>query len=253
MSSQSANGTGEIHALGGGDATIVRSSSVSDTGHGFETFQGFEGPTKYYGSSGADHFIGTKYNDWFLPMGGDDIIDGDPTLNGSPFEYDVFSAGASASAVTFNMTTQTVTGEGSDTFTHIEGLQGSPQGDTFTGDPTDAGIIQVDGYGGSDVLDFRHVSNGQTVYLGPSTPVGALWAIGITDVIGSPFRDRFFFGSGDVPAHFEGGNGNDRLVGGPLNDTLIGGRGADRIIGKAGTDSCDGGTGADTITGCELP
>jgi hypothetical protein len=254
MSSQSASGIGEIHALGGGDATIVRSNSVSDTAHGFETFEGFDGPTNFYGSSGADHFIGTKYNDWFLPLGGNDIIDGgSPPLGQGPFDFDVLSAGASASGVTFNMGTETLTGEGTDTFTRIEGLQGSPQGDTFAGDPTDAGIIQVDGFGGNDVLDFTHVSNGQRVYLGPDVPVAALWAIGITDIIGSPFRDHFSFDSGSVPAHFEGGNGNDRLVGGPLDDNLSGGRGADRIVGKGGTDVCDGGTGADTITGCELP
>jgi Ca2+-binding RTX toxin-like protein len=250
MTGQIPSSFGEIHALGGGDATVVQSSSVSDTAHGIETFEGFSGPTKFYGSSSADHFIGTQYNDWFQPSGGNDIIDGGSVTLGHS-DYDILSAGGSSSGVTFDMGTQTATGEGTDTFSHIEGLQGSPQADTFKGDPTDWGILSVEGNGGNDVLDFTHVSNGQTVYLGPDAPVAPLWAIGITDIIGSPFRDHFFFGSGSVPAHFEGGNGNDRLVGGPLNDTLSGGRGADRIVGKAGTDFCDGGTGADTITGCE--
>jgi Ca2+-binding RTX toxin-like protein len=252
LSSQTADGTGEIHALGGGAATIVRAYNVSDSAQGFETFEGFDGPTKFFGSADADHFIGTKYSDWFLPMGGDDVIDGGPDVPLQLGGYDILSAGASASPVTFDMSAQTMTGEGLDHFSHIEGLQGSPQADTFTGDPSDAGILSVEGYGGNDVLDFSHVANGQTVYLGPDMPTSALWAIGIADVIGSPFRDRFVFTSGGVPAHFEGGRGNDRLVGGPLDDTLSGGPGADRIIGKAGTDTCDGGTGADTITGCEL-
>jgi Ca2+-binding RTX toxin-like protein len=243
--------TGDIHALGGGAASIVRAYNVSDSAQGFETFEGFGGPTKFYGSADADHFIGTTYNDWFLPLGGNDIVDGGPDtlqLGG----YDIVSAEASASPVTFDMSSQTMTGEGLDHFSHIEGLQGSPQDDTFAGDPSDTGILSVESNGGRDVLDFSRVANGQTVYLGPDVPTSSLWAIGIADVIGSPFRDRFIFTSGDVPAQFEGGRGNDRLVGGPLDDTLSGGRGADRIIGKAGTDTCDGGTGADTITGCEL-
>ena len=61
------------------------------------TFEGFDAPTRFYGSSGADHFIGTKYNDWFLPSGGNDIIDGgSPPLGQGPFDFDVLSAGASA-------------------------------------------------------------------------------------------------------------------------------------------------------------
>jgi Ca2+-binding RTX toxin-like protein len=155
--------------------------------------------------------------------------------------------------VVFDIDAGTLTGEGSDTFKHIEMLQGSHGDDTFTGDPTYAPIVQVDGYGGHDVLDFSHgVANGQTVFLGPDTPTSALWAFGIAEVIGSPFRDRFVFTSGDVPASFDGGRGNDRLVGGPLDDTLIGDRGADRVIGKGGADTCPDGPGADTVTGCEL-
>jgi RTX calcium-binding nonapeptide repeat (4 copies) len=46
-----------------------------------------------------------------------------------------------------------------------------------------------------------------------------------------------------------GGNGADRLVGGPGNDDLFGDNGADRIDGGKGNDSIAGGDGADVLVG----
>jgi Ca2+-binding RTX toxin-like protein len=253
FSSQGADGWGEIHALGGGDATIVRSFSVSDSAQGVETFEGFDGPTKFYGGAEADHFIGTKYNDWFLPLGGDDIIDGGPSFLGTTgqFDVDVLSVGASTAAETVDMSEQTATGEGMDTFQDIEALQASPQDDVFEGNPGRAGLLQIDGNGGHDVLDLSAVLKPQTVFVGTRMPPGWLWATAIAKVIGTKRADTVTFSGGDTRARFLGGDGNDTLVGGRLNDVLVGGAGDDTIDGKGGTDTCDGGPGVDAITNCE--
>ena len=41
-------------------------------------------------------------------------------------------------------------GEGNDSYRDIEILQGSPQRDVFAGDPSEDGILEIDGYGGHD-------------------------------------------------------------------------------------------------------
>jgi hypothetical protein len=111
------------------------------------------------------------------------------------------------------------------------------QNDTFYGDPKTHAIISVDGYQGSDTLDLSGAAEGQTVYVGPNTPVSALWAQNIARVIGSPYRDRLSVYSGSGAVTFGGGRGNNRLVGGPGDNTLNGGA-DDRILGKGGTDTC---------------
>ena len=133
--------------------------------------------------------------------------------------------------------------------------------DRFDGDPSVDGILQIDGYGGRDVLDLSTASWPQSVYLGPDMPSYSLWAIGIAVVIGSDKNDHLVFASGDVRAQFRGRKGDDTLIGGPLDDVLTGGPGNDtlrgkggndRIDGQDGTDTCDGGAGVNSITRCEL-
>jgi Ca2+-binding RTX toxin-like protein len=48
---------------------------------------------------------------------------------------------------------------------------------------------------------------------------------------------------------FNGGNGNDNLVGTPGNDTMKGGNGNDRLEGGDGNDSLSGGNGNDVLLG----
>jgi Ca2+-binding RTX toxin-like protein len=113
--------------------------------------------------------------------------------------------------------------------------------------------MQIDGYGGRDVLDLSSADWPQSVYLGTGIPSNSLWAIGIALVIGSDENDHLVFASGDVRAHFRGRKGDDTLIGGPLDDVLTGGQGNDTLRGKTGTDTCNGGPGMNTIAGCELP
>lgn len=48
---------------------------------------------------------------------------------------------------------------------------------------------------------------------------------------------------------FEGGNGNDCIVGTAADETLNGGQGADVILGGAGNDTLNGGQGDDYLDG----
>ena len=51
------------------------------------------------------------------------------------------------------------------------------------------------------------------------------------------------------PVLFNGGAGNDELIGGGANDTLLGLAGNDRLLGNGGDDHLDGGTGTDVQLG----
>jgi Ca2+-binding RTX toxin-like protein len=157
--------------------------------------------------------------------------------------------------VAVDMTAQHITGEGTDVYSAVEILQGSPRADVFSGDPETRRILEVDGNGGRDLLDLSDAISGQTVYLSSSyeLPPGSLWASGIRRIVGSPFRDHFIFSSGELPARFAGGAGRDSLIGGPLDDRLSGGNGDDVLDGKGGADVCNGGPGSDKISHCEQP
>jgi len=241
-----------VNASGGGKATVLRGDvNATDALTNVETITGGPARDTFYGGGEADHFVGGAGTDTFIPGGGDDVIDGGSGIG------DMLSVAGSAVPVTFDMTALRATGEGTDAFTGIQVLQGSSQADSFIGDPRSVAdrytIIEVDGNGGNDVLDLRGASSGQTVYLSSATdyPPGALWAVRIARVIGSPYRDHLMFFAGNQRARFFGARGNDRLVGGELDDTIHGGPGDDRISGGTGTDVCRGGPGLDDISGCE--
>ena len=243
-----ASGAITVHATASGSGTADRTGGRIDSFTSLEHIVGGVGNDTFYGSNGNDWFDGGPGNDWFLPWGGDDHIEGGAGI-------DTMTVGASADAVTFDMTAKTASGEGTDTFDAVDILQGSPTNDSFVGDPELAGVLILDGYGGKDLLDLRTAESGQTIYTsdiayGP----GAVVAVGIPHIIGSPFRDRVSVYQ--TPAvggsvRFSGMGGNDLLIGGPRPDRLDGGPGDDRLNGKGGVDTCSGGPGADTLLNCE--
>jgi Ca2+-binding RTX toxin-like protein len=143
--------------------------------------------------------------------------------------------------VTFDMSAQQLTGEGSDTFTGIDILQGTAERH-LRRRSQDARHRLRRRISRQRHTDLRSAAEGQTVYVGPNRPVSALWAQNIARVIGSPYRDRLSVYSGSGTITLGGGRGNHRLVGGP---------GDDRILGNGGADTCSGGSGSGRITGCE--
>ncbi|HLB39491.1 MAG TPA: hypothetical protein VJM84_03490 [Actinomycetota bacterium] len=238
-----------LHATASGSGTVDRGGGGIDAITDVEHFVGSPSNDTFYGSQDGDWFDGGRGSDWFLPWGGDDHVSGGD-------EYDTMTVGASTRAVTFDLTAKTAIGEGADTFDGVEILQGSPTDDVFMGDPELAGVLVLDGEGGTDLLDLRTAESGQTVYTsdiayGP----GALVVVGIPHIIGSPFRDKFSVYQVAVDGgsvRFSGRGGHDVLIGGPRRDVLEGGPGDDKLDGKGAIDTCTGGPGTDSLLHCEL-
>lgn len=94
------------------------------------------------GSSYDDALIGDGGGNTFVPGPGDDAVTGAGGI-------DLLSFARSAAGVTADLLFGTATGEGSDTFTGIEGLWGSGHGDALLGDPGPNGIF---GSAGDDTV-----------------------------------------------------------------------------------------------------
>lgn len=117
-----------------------------------------------------------------------------------------------------------------DTFTSIEDVYGSQQGDYIYGSIFDNWLL---GYGGDDVMDARD---------------------GNDSVNGQDGNDLLRGGAGNDS--LAGESGNDIIYGGDGNDWMEGGWGNDWLLGEAGADTFhfdrfnfDPGWGNDTIFG----
>jgi Kelch motif/RTX calcium-binding nonapeptide repeat (4 copies) len=161
------------------------------------------------GTAGPDAICGRGGNDTIKGLGGDDVLwgevgadnlqggTGNDTLHGG-LGIDTGSYTASLTAVSASLATKSSTGEGSDTFSGVENLSGSPKADTLIGS---AANNKLTGGGGSD------------------TESGGL---GDDTVIGSGGAD-FLYGQGgnDTVNSKDSVNGNDTLRGGAGTDTKI--------------------------------
>lgn len=115
---------------------------------------------------------------------------------------------------------------------------------------------------GVDVIDFNQITAGSYLdgsqyngLAGNDTVTLAATAAAAADAGFDPAK-TFDGGDGnDVVVGgtlndlISGGNGNDLLQGGDGNDTLSGGSNADRLEGGAGNDSLNGGSSSDTLVG----
>ena len=188
------------------------------------------------GTSGADVICGKGGNDTIKGAGGNDVLkgeggadqlyggQGDDTLDGGTDannSNDTANYSASLTAVTASLSTNTATGEGTDTLLSIESLAGSPNNDTLTGS---GGNNVVNGGNGADTL-------------------GGLGG-----------TDRLTGGGGNDTER--GGSGNDSVVGGSGSDGLFGGGGDDTVDsrdGTSGNDTLDGGTHVNGDTAIQDP
>ncbi len=201
---------------------------------GIDILQGTEGDDVICGLGGSDTIKGLGGNDTILGGDGNDTIDGgagDDTLKGESNSdkllggegNDTIDGGSGTDLASFKNSTTgvqasltTATGEGSDTLTFIENLEGSTQSDTLTGSDSAARLV---GLGGGDTL---------TGGIGNDTLSGG--------------------GGNDT---LSGGGGNDSMTGHAGADTFYGQDGADTLNSKdsvSGNDTLDGGAGTDTCT-----
>lgn len=189
------------------------------------------------GADGIDDVIkGYGGNDVIDGGAGDDVIDGgvgdDTIIGGAGADQNIGGSGqdtidysGSESGVNVNLTTGQGTGgqAAGDTYSGIDGVQGSDFDDTIVGYdsqstvPGDSFTNIFDGGAGDDYLD------------------------------GKGGEDELYGGSGDD--EILGGAGDDYIDGGSGNDTIDGGADNDLIGGNTGDDIIDGGAGDDQIYG----
>ena len=121
----------------------------------------------------------------------------------------------------------------------------------FTGDDLEPSSVTIDDLDGLLVLD----DDASRMVAGPGcSPSADGYEVTCPDtgveqidvrvgLLGSDVRIR-----ADLPAHIQGGPGDDVLVGGPADDVIDGGPGSDVIGGGGGADVLSGGSGTDLVT-----
>ena len=119
------------------------------TDEGTDVIAGIEG---LVGSRLNDNFVGSDDIDIFIPLGGDDVVDGGLGVDWVGFY-------PAPGPVTADLTLGTATGDGADTLTGIERVDGSRFDDTLIGDvgPNviwgNEGNDTISGGDGDDVLE----------------------------------------------------------------------------------------------------
>jgi Ca2+-binding RTX toxin-like protein len=256
--------------VGTAKADLIKGTSRADVIVGLggtDTIKGVGGNDLLCGGKGADKLIGGSGGDLQSGDAGNDSLSGGL---GADFSFggagnDAFNGGTgfdlasyffSPSGVQADLTAGTATGgEGSDSLTGIEDLEGSRFDDTLTGDAGEnfffpgGGNDTVNGRGGTtDRVDFFFSPNAVIVDLaaGTATGEGTDTLTGIGQVFGSRHDDTI---TGDANANsLYGGPGTDTISGADGDDTLDGGDGTDTLDGGIGTDTC---TTGETVTNCE--
>ena len=123
----------------------------------------------------------------------------------------------------------------------VGGTTGDGQADT----------IIINGTGGDDVIQMFIDENGSLVVTGLSSTIviehfeAANDTIQILGLGGNDVIDASGLGANGPKLLFDGGAGDDILLGSDRDDTLLGGEGDDVLIGNGGIDIVDGGLGDD--------
>lgn len=225
-----------IDAMDGteGDDTFNASGSTGD-----QVINANGGDDVILGGSGDDTLNAGSGSDTITVSdeGGSDVIDG-----GAGDDMLIFADATSTSGVTVTLTdpgsgTYSYNGTAaSGSFTSVENIQTTEDGDTVDASSTTTGVT-VDGRAGDDLI---------TGGSGDDTLKGG---DGNDSLLGGDGNDALDGGLGNDT--LDGGLGDDTLLGGEGNDTLDGGDGVDVLDGGAGDDTLTGGDGNDTLTARE--
>ena len=181
-SSTNAGATGTITGDGTDTAssvTAVYGSPFDDLISGFliadglggnDTLTGDKNQNKLFGGAGDDSLFGLGGRDTLTPGPGDDAVDGGNTPNGADPDYDTVDYAPSAAGITMTRAAETftVTGEGTDTLTAIEQVNGSTLADTMN---IDLGwCTNLSGGPGDDHFMIRNSSGcAERITPGPAT------------------------------------------------------------------------------------
>lgn len=184
------------------------------------------GPVNYTGTDASESMQGSPYNDYFIMMGGDDVV----------------RAGAGNDQVLGNLGNDTLFGEDGDD--QVWGGQGDDTLWGGAGQDTLYGDIGNDTVYGEDGNDTIWGGAGDDLLFGNT---------GSDTIYGEDGNDTIYGGKDDDIVMGNAGNdvlygdlGNDQLFGGRDNDVLYGGDGDDTLSGDVGDDQLFGGNGNDT-------
>jgi uncharacterized delta-60 repeat protein len=229
---------------------------------------GLAGNDSVFADDGADFLSGGEGDDLLLGDNGDDAVAGragaDRLAGGAGFDYGLYDF--APAAVRADLTAGTATGgDGSDSLSMLEGLIGSPHGDTLIGN---AGANALEGRAGNDSVsagdgaDFLSGGDGDDSLAGENGDDDLAGRAGADTVAGGAGFDygRYDFAPAAVRADLTagtatGGDGSDSLsmleglIGSPHGDTLIGNAGANTLFGREGPDSLSGQNGDDGLDG----
>lgn len=218
----------------GGNGTVLRGNGGHDYllgGSSRDKVVGGPGDDVTRGRGGPDTVLGGKGFDVLLGEDGDDLIDG----GAGPLDRVVFAT--LFSPVVVDLAAGTASGQGHDTISNVEDIEGSPEGDTLRGD---AGPNFIFGLGGDDLMDGRQGFD-LALYGGHSQSVNADLSTGIATGQGT-----------DTLLDFEGLGGtahNDVLTGDANQNDIYGRGGPDDLFGNEEDDYLHGGKDFDSGDG----
>lgn len=236
----------QILLLGGdgGDAIIANPIQIGGPFSGATRLEirGGSGSDFLAGGNTDDRLVGRDGSDTIQGVGGADILlggSGTNELNGGNgvdrADYNEAPVGVN---VDLNRTDRQGTGFSADTFIGIEGVIGSPHGDTLVGND---GVSPLDGGLGNDALDGR----------GGADPLSGGPGVDAATYAQAPGGVSVDLST--APGTATGAAGNDtldqveNLTGSPSPDTLVGSALANSITGLAGADTVSALGGADDV------
>ncbi len=278
-------GTGDDRVYGGSGNDTLRGEAGNDTlwgGIGNDKLDGGEGNDLIYGEAGADLLKGGNGVDWLDGGAGNDIFSAgagnDTVVGGSGTDtatlFDTFSSlKITKTAAGFSVESAA---NGVDTLTGVERV--ATNDGTFAWNAVTNSWAKVSTVAGwqlsaeaFEIVTGTAGADTITENFGPTTSPRLFYNLldgndSLTFLSGTFGNVAVFAGNGDdkVEAintssgnirtsanglfYFDGGAGNDTLIGGRFSDTLLGGDGNDIIAGGEGNDVMWGGTGSDTFT-----
>ena len=218
--------------------------------------------------SSIEHVFGSIHNDTITGNAGVNVIagyKGADTLNGGG-GFDFLSYAASTSGVNVSLTTGIGTGGDAqgDNFSNFEGIFGSDNIDTLTGDTQNNELYGLDGndtLNGGDGDDFIIGDDGNDTLNGDAGNDLIRGDLGSDTIDGGDGIDTLnYFGSTTaVTVNLATGTGSggtaqgdnisniENVYGSEFNDTITGDTGNNIIAGFDGADAMDGGDGLDTV------
>lgn len=280
----------------GGDGDVTFANTGREVFSGIESIWGTDlidqitgngGNNELSGRAGTDYLFGMNGNDTLLGGNGEDQLRGgagDDQIDGEN-DLDTISFADASGAITFTLAeggggvaNMTAVGLGTDTYTRIEGVEGTNFSDGLGGNSANNRLYGLgsddfmDGNDGDDTLyggaanDVLYVSAGLDVFFGGDGAsdtgddimsfVNLFSSVSITlGAGGNGVASNFGIAGATVTYNgidsLEGTTAGDALYGNELNNRLLngGGSGADDLRGYGGEDYLDGGAGDDYLQG----